>query len=177
MSFYFVIVGHRDNPLFEHEFGTSKSGGDGGSRFTQEQRRMNQFIVHASLDVAEEAQWGTQNMYLKYIDRYASSYIFCFLTGGNVKFLLLSNPETHSATNTLTTPGGRSSAAASARLSAQGSMYNPTAAATEEGVKNFFVEVYDVWVKTLMNPFYHTDMVVKSPKFRERVAAAGRRYL
>jgi hypothetical protein len=63
MSFYFAIIGHKDNPLFEHEFGTSKSSGDGISRFTQEQRRMNQFIVHASLDVAEEVQWGTQNMY------------------------------------------------------------------------------------------------------------------
>ena len=63
MSFYFAIIGHKDNPLFEHEFGTSKSSGDGISRFTQEQRRMNQFIVHASLDVVEEVQWGTQNMY------------------------------------------------------------------------------------------------------------------
>lgn len=62
MSFYFAIIGHKDNPLFEHEFGTSKSSGDGISRFTQEQRRMNQFIVHASLDVVEEVQWGTGNM-------------------------------------------------------------------------------------------------------------------
>lgn len=64
MSFYFAIIGHKDNPLFEHEFGTSKSSGDGISRFTQDQRRMNQFIVHASLDVVEEVQWGTGNMYI-----------------------------------------------------------------------------------------------------------------
>jgi hypothetical protein len=56
-------------------------------------------------------------------------------------------------------------------------MYNPTAPATEEAVKNFFVEVYDVWVKCLMNPFYDTNAVVRSTKFRERVAGAGRRYL
>jgi hypothetical protein len=116
---------------------------------------------------------GSQR-YLKHIDRYASSYISCFLTGGNIKFLLLSNPETHAATNTV---ASRSSAAASARASTQGSLYNPTAPATEEAIKNFFMECYDVWVKTLMNPFYETDMVVRSPKFRERVAAAGRRYL
>ena len=113
--------------------------------------------------------------YLKHVDRYASSYISCFITGGSIKFLLLSNPETHAATNTV---ASRSSAAASARMSsAQGSLYNPTAPATEEAIKNFFMEVYDVWVKTLMNPFYETEMVVRSPKFRERVAAAGRRYL
>jgi hypothetical protein len=39
------------------------------------------------------------------------------------------------------------------------------------------MECYDVWVKTLMNPFYEVDHVVRSPKFRERVGAAGRRYL
>ena len=110
--------------------------------------------------------------YLKHIDKYASSYISCFITGGSIKFLLLSNPETHAATNTV---ASRSSAAASARM--QGSMYNPTAPAVEQATKNFFMEVYEVWVKTLMNPFYETDMVVRSPKFRERVAAAGRRYL
>jgi len=47
----------------------------------------------------------------------------------------------------------------------------------EEAHKNFFLEVYDVWVKTLMNPFYDTGSVVRSAKFRERVAGAGRRYL
>jgi len=113
--------------------------------------------------------------YLKSIDRYTTSYISCFITGGNIKFLLLSNPDTHSASSSLITPANRSSAAASARASV--STYNPTSAATEEAVKNFFNEVYDVWVKTLMNPFYEIDGLVVSGVFRGRVAGAGRRYL
>jgi len=62
MSYYFAIIGTKDNPLFEFEFGTSKSGGDGQARFSQEQRRLNQFVVHASLDLVEEVQWTSGQM-------------------------------------------------------------------------------------------------------------------
>lgn len=62
MSYYFAIVGTRDNPLFEHEFGTSRGGGDGIARFRDDARHMNQFIVHSSLDIVEEVQWGTGQM-------------------------------------------------------------------------------------------------------------------
>lgn len=64
MSYYFAIVGTQDNPLFEHEFGTSKQGGDGMSRFNEAARHMNQFILHSSLDIVEEVQWGTGQMYV-----------------------------------------------------------------------------------------------------------------
>ena len=62
MSYYFAIIGTKDNPLFELEFGTSKSGGDGAARFGEEARHMNQFIVHAALDMVEEIQWGTKEL-------------------------------------------------------------------------------------------------------------------
>ncbi len=63
MSYYFCIVGTKDNPLFEHEFGTSKQGGDGIARFRDEARHMNPFIVHSSLDIVEEVQWANGAMY------------------------------------------------------------------------------------------------------------------
>lgn len=62
MSYYFCIVGTKDNPLFEHEFGTSKQGGDGIARFPPEARHMNQFIVHSSLDIVDEVQWLNNQM-------------------------------------------------------------------------------------------------------------------
>jgi hypothetical protein len=63
MSYYFCIIGTKDNPLFEHEFGTSKpGGGDGTAKFREEAAHMNQFIVHAALDMVEEVQWGTKDL-------------------------------------------------------------------------------------------------------------------
>jgi hypothetical protein len=99
--------------------------------------------------------------YLKCIDKFFNNYISCFVTGGNVKFLLLHQP-----------PVSANSSRASTAVGA-----NPTSPATEEAIKMFFTEVYDNWVKAIMSPFYQANMEVKSPIFRQRVAAAGRKYL
>ncbi len=100
MSYYFAIIGTQDNPLFEYEFGTSKQGGDGAARFAEQARHVNQFIVHSSLDIVEEVQWASGQMYgiygwlscvvadkstryLKCIDRFYNNYVSCFMTGGS----------------------------------------------------------------------------------------------
>ncbi|KAI0902201.1 Sedlin [Annulohypoxylon nitens] len=163
MSYYFAIVGTQDNPIFEHEFGTSKQGGDGQPRFSDQARHMNQFIVHSSLDIVEEVQWGSGQQYLKCVDKFFNNYVSCFVTGGNVKFLLLHQPIT---------PVANASTRAAASIAA-----NPTSAQAEEAIKNFMLEVYENWVKAIMSPFYRANMEVKSPVFRQRVAAAGRKYL
>lgn len=54
---------------------------------------------------------------------------------------------------------------------------NPESPATEEAIKAFFTEVYENWIKTIMSPFYEVNMEVKSPVFRNRVAAAGKKFL
>ena len=65
MSYYFTILSPMDVPLFSQEFGTSKAGGDGIARFRfpDNGRHINQFIVHASLDIVEEVQWTNGAMY------------------------------------------------------------------------------------------------------------------
>lgn len=78
----------------------------------------------------------------------------------DVKFLLLHAPMQPATT-------ARASLIAS----------NPTSPQTEEAIRAFFVEIYENWVKTIMNPFYQVNMPVKSPIFRNRVAAAGKKYL
>jgi hypothetical protein len=67
MSYYFTILSPTDVPLFNIAFGTSKSGGDGIARFrfpdAAQNTYMTQFIINSSLDMLEEAQWMSGNMY------------------------------------------------------------------------------------------------------------------
>ncbi|ORY12978.1 Sedlin [Clohesyomyces aquaticus] len=185
MSYNFTILSPLDVPLFTHEFGTSRSGGDGIARFTSTERAQNPFILHSALDIVEEVQWGPSStsgsapMYLKHIDKYQNNFISCWITGGNVRFLLLTRPRDEALG--LTQGGGQRGSLAGGRAGLGGGsgLYNPTSPATEEAVKNFFVDVYENWVKTIMNPFFAVGNgeVVKSPVFRARVAAAAKKYL
>lgn len=52
-----------------------------------------------------------------------------------------------------------------------------TSPQTEEAIRQFFVEVYESWVKTIMSPFYQVNMEVKSPIFRGKVIAAAKKFL
>ncbi|MCJ1437281.1 TRAPP subunit [Xylographa pallens] len=197
MSYYFCIVGTKDNPLFELEFGTSKQGGDGIARFPTEARQLNPFIVHASLDIVEEVQWLNSQMYLKRVDHFASSHVSCFLTPTSVKFMLLhlphppnTAPSTVSASQnpnvfppygpyTTTTPPSsllRASASSSSGNTAA-IPNNPTSPQTEEALRLFFTEVYEAWVKAVMNPFQNINKTLGSPVFKARVVTAGRKFL
>ncbi|KAF2748109.1 Sedlin [Sporormia fimetaria CBS 119925] len=188
MSYTFTILSPTDTPLFTHDFGTSRSGGDGIPRFTSTERSLIPFILHSALDIVEEVQWGPSTsagsapMYLKHIDKYQNNFISCWITGGNVRFLLLTRPRDEALG--LTGGGGGSGqkgslAGGRAGMAGSGLLYSPTNPATEEAVKNFFVDVYESWLKTIMNPFFNVGNgdVVKSPVFRARVAAAAKKYL
>jgi hypothetical protein len=48
---------------------------------------------------------------------------------------------------------------------------------TEEAVRQFMTDVYEAWIKCIMNPFYAVNAPVSSPVFRGRVAAAAKKYL
>ncbi|KAI9370577.1 Sedlin [Aspergillus egyptiacus] len=198
MSYYFTILSPTDVPLFNIAFGTSKSGGDGIARFRfpdaagAQNTYMTQFIIHSALDMLEEAQWLSGNLYLKHIDTYppASAYISAFLTPSGTRFLLLHQPpqpisasgvsgggSSLSLSSSTTGSGLFGSGGVGGRASSSSIAANPTAPQTEEAVRQFMNEVYENYVKTVMSPFYRRGMEIRSPVFRGKVAAAGRKWL
>ncbi|KAI9731550.1 MAG: TRAPP subunit [Cirrosporium novae-zelandiae] len=210
MSYYFAIISPTDQPLFTSTFGTSRAGGDGIARFREDARYLNQFIVHASLDVVEEVQWSSGSLYHKRIDTHppTSSTLSLFLTPSQTRFILLYTPPPSllpsttstsiSASHHVSTPSILSSTTSSSstpfsRTSLSrttSSSLAATSTQTDEAMKNFFTEVFELWVKTSMNPFYSFTGGgtvgsgsgagvggIDSPVFRGRVIAAGRKWL
>lgn len=47
----------------------------------------------------------------------------------------------------------------------------------EDGIRNFFQEVYELYIKILLNPLYVPGSRIMSPYFDTRVRALARKYL
>lgn len=145
--YYFAIVGHNDNPVYETEFSPQMRSSHSSAESGRDQMKKNsdphlhQFVVHASLDLVDEMMWSTNNMYLKVIDRFNEWSVSAFVTAGGVRFMIL-----HDVKN-------------------------------EDGIKNFFNEVYETFIKVMMNPFYQHNTKIQLPVFDKKVMVAGRKHL
>jgi len=91
--------------------------------------------------------------------------------------MLLMNPDPSATTYSAfqTSPPSRPSTARQSSTAVLAA--NPTSQQTEEAVRQFMFEVYEAWVKCIMNPFYQSNQVVTSPIFKGRVAMAAKKYL
>jgi hypothetical protein len=119
--------------------------------------------------------------YLKHIDTYppAAAYISAFLTPSGARFLLLHQPPQLPAGNSsgLGASSLLGSSGSTTRASSSSIAANPTSPQTEEAVRQFMNEIYESYVKTAMSPFYKQGMEIRSPVFRTKVTAAGKKWL
>lgn len=130
-SYYFAIVGHNDNPLFEIEFSNSSKEPKvhQQSFFSLEIRiyktltflqkedhsHLSQFIAHAALDLVDEHVWKTTNMHLKVVDKFNQWFVSAFVTATHIRFVMV-----HDSKN-------------------------------DDGIKNFFNEMYETYIKVIEN--------------------------
>ncbi|KAJ3998306.1 Sedlin [Lentinula boryana] len=47
----------------------------------------------------------------------------------------------------------------------------------DEGIKSFFLDVWELYVKTMLNPFYSNQQVIRSSTFDSRVRASAKKCL
>lgn len=47
----------------------------------------------------------------------------------------------------------------------------------DEGIKTFFNEMYEIFIKHTMNPFYAKDTAIKSTIFEKKAQISGKKHL
>ncbi|KAL9997884.1 putative trafficking protein particle complex subunit 2 [Helianthus debilis subsp. tardiflorus] len=114
----------------------------------EEAAHQHQFILHAALDVVQDLAWTTSAMFLKSIDRFNDLVVSVYVTA--VFFF----------TRALHT-----------RLMLLHDSRN------DDGIKSFFQEVHELYIKILLNPLYLPGSRVTSSHFDTKVRALARRYL
>lgn len=188
-SYYFSIIGTRDNPLYEVEFSSFKNPPTsstasasltaatipsvqsptgslivGRSQFPSNIKEILPFISNSSLDLIEDVQWSTKQFYLGKVDSFYGLYVNAFITQGNVKFILCYDFNNSAVSPSV--PNGSPSGSSSTLQKYE-----------ENSIKQFFFEVNDLYVKCLMNPFYSVNDAIVSPDFDLKVKLLARRYL
>ena len=129
-SYVFIMVGKLDNPIYEAEFTDKK----------EENRHLNQFIIHSALDMVAESMWATNTMFLRTVDKFNDMLISAFVTAGGIRMMML-----HDARN-------------------------------EENIRDFFQEVYKLYVRVAMNPFYEPSSQIKSSAFDRKTRALAQKF-
>lgn len=165
-SYYFTVIGTRDNPLYELEFSSfktssSSSGYPGQSNFSSRIKELLPFITNASLDLIEDAQWSTNAFNLGKVDSFYGIRVNGFVTQGNIKFVLCYDSNT----------------SGSSSLDSMMSSNLTSSKHDENVIKQFFAEAYDLYVQTLLNPFYLVNDPIVSPDFDCRLKLLARKYL
>lgn len=142
MSYYFAILGSTNEPIYELDIGTYRQNGDGSTNFPEEINELKQFITNASLDILENVQFKSNQIFFKNIDSFYGYSIDIYLTQGNTKFIILTNCKNY-----------------------------------DESIRQFFIEINEIYVKKILSPFYDINTPIRSKVFDAKVRQLAKKYL
>lgn len=162
----FVVVGSKE-PLYKMEMRARR----------EESAHVDEFVLHAALDLVDELMWTTPAMALKVVDRFNDQLVSAFVTASGVKFLLLHETRNDDTVKAFfhevhelyvkvrrggNVQGGRRGGCINVSLVIDGSNCS---------------FVFLLLLQLLMNPFYEYDTPISSEVFDARVKTLARRYL
>merc|ERR1712186_304037 len=76
-----IIVGKDDSPIYEADLSST------GAR--EDSPHLDQFVIHAALDLVDELMWTTSSMFLRVVDKFNDFHVSAFCTAGRTRFMLL----------------------------------------------------------------------------------------
>ncbi|XP_039037804.1 trafficking protein particle complex subunit 2-like [Hibiscus syriacus] len=109
---------------------------------------LQQFVLHAALDIVQDLAWTTSAMFLKAIDKFNDLVVSVYVTADHILYNMF--PSLHDL------------------------CYN---ARSEDGIKSFFQEVHELYIKSLLNPLYLPGSRITSSHFDTKVHALARKHL
>lgn len=129
-----------------------------------------------ALDAIDCKVWTQSPMYMRHVDAYRDRFVSAFCTAGR--------RSTRRSRRAPARPvQGRARARANPPRPAT-PRHNPTDTkfllmhdqkTDDNSMKTFFAELYELYVKVLLNPFYEKNSPILSPEFRARVKHISRR--
>ncbi|KAJ6944238.1 trafficking protein particle complex subunit 2 isoform X2 [Populus alba x Populus x berolinensis] len=125
----------------------------GSATKREDAAQMHQFILHAALDIVQDLAWTTSAMYLKAIDRFNDMVVSVYVTAGHI--LCLCDFVCYSIKRFMLLHDSRN----------------------DDGIKSFFQEVHELYIKILLNPLYLPGSRITSSHFDTKVRALARKYL
>ncbi|ODV96628.1 hypothetical protein PACTADRAFT_1217 [Pachysolen tannophilus NRRL Y-2460] len=147
MSYYLAVIGTMDNPIYELEFGTFKQQNNGKSLLNQKQLELIPFIINSSLDLIEDLQWKFNKNYFKNYDNFNNNF---YKLSCYLTFGNMKLILLHQLDDNLK---------------------------NDDNIKQFLFEINELYVKTMLNPFYNVNEKIKSEAFDLKVKAVARKYL
>ncbi|OVA00457.1 Sedlin [Macleaya cordata] len=154
----FIIVSRNDIPIYEAEVGSALK--------KEEAAHQHQFILHAALDIVQDLAWTTSAMFLKTVDKFNDLVVSVYVTAvkkiyGHIHCCFIVFILLFSLTNHII----------HTRLMLLHDSRN------EDGIKSFFQEVHELYIKILLNPLYLPGSRITSSHFDTKVRALARKYL
>ncbi|KAM2275050.1 hypothetical protein ACFX1S_044783 [Malus domestica] len=161
----FIIVSRNDIPIYEAEVGSAAKREDAA--------QLHQFILHAALDIVQDLAWTTSAMYLKAVDRFNDLVVSVYVTAGHI--LCISNSNIRFTFTYLRIVCVHGCVIFCANIHTRLMLLHDSR--NDDGIKSFFQEVHELYIKTLLNPLYLPGSRIASSHFDTKVRALARKYL